>query len=443
MSAASCPGVTSTPAAQTSSEVPAPKLLPELFDQVIDHLHDDIPALTRCALVSREWTSTARYHRFNTLKVNLRYDDYTKLGEVLSASPEIRRLVRELWITTPWDDMETLTSPYLGPLTWLPVMEATEELVLKDHTLEDDEQLDYDFRPYLPALKRVHFYAGRLGVGVIDLMSGSFPDMDTLRLTQIGRLIRMPRSRRRSGPQVVVPPPRLHTLDFQNFCPTVLTFTSQWMARHPNANLLSTLHVQCPFVCTREAQPMFDLFGPLRLHSLHIGILTWMDGHKELHSGKSAIVTRRREAHEDITSSPDDRFVEALHTAPRVQHNDSDVRRGYAGVAARAIPRSEDPTESVITGPGKAHHRDARELWETLPGRYHTGTGLERHTRHAVGETLPDLADDSHQGGGRPACVDCFREREVSGAVWTGIDTLPVDPINVGLEFGPVMNMYQ
>ncbi|KAH9841785.1 uncharacterized protein C8Q71DRAFT_348355 [Rhodofomes roseus] len=284
MSAASCPGVTSTPAAQTSSEVPAPKLLPELFDQVIDHLHDDIPALTRCALVSREWTSTARYHRFNTLKVNLRYDDYTKLGEVLSASPEIRRLVRELWITTPWDDMETLTSPYLGPLTWLPVMEATEELVLKDHTLEDDEQLDYDFRPYLPALKRVHFYAGRLGVGVIDLMSGSFPDMDTLRLTQIGRLIRMPRSRRRSGPQVVVPPPRLHTLDFQNFCPTVLTFTSQWMARHPNANLLSTLHVQCPFVCTREAQPMFDLFGPLRLHSLHIGILTWMDGHKELHS---------------------------------------------------------------------------------------------------------------------------------------------------------------
>lgn len=41
---------------------------PELFDNIIDHLHDDKQALLQCATVCRGWLNSARYHLFYTME---------------------------------------------------------------------------------------------------------------------------------------------------------------------------------------------------------------------------------------------------------------------------------------------------------------------------------------------------------------------------------------
>ncbi|EKM54060.1 uncharacterized protein PHACADRAFT_60584, partial [Phanerochaete carnosa HHB-10118-sp] len=39
---------------------------PELFDSVIDHLHDDKAALHKCSLVCKDWVPSSTFHLFST-----------------------------------------------------------------------------------------------------------------------------------------------------------------------------------------------------------------------------------------------------------------------------------------------------------------------------------------------------------------------------------------
>lgn len=51
--------------ASISQYAPSPQVFPqELFDQVIDHLHDDKDALRQCSLVSRNWLPSSSFHLF-------------------------------------------------------------------------------------------------------------------------------------------------------------------------------------------------------------------------------------------------------------------------------------------------------------------------------------------------------------------------------------------
>ncbi|EIW78455.1 hypothetical protein CONPUDRAFT_167459 [Coniophora puteana RWD-64-598 SS2] len=43
---------------------------PEMTDYIIDHLHDDTPALGACALVCRSWLPAARFHLFSSVSVH-------------------------------------------------------------------------------------------------------------------------------------------------------------------------------------------------------------------------------------------------------------------------------------------------------------------------------------------------------------------------------------
>ncbi|KZT67228.1 hypothetical protein DAEQUDRAFT_399568 [Daedalea quercina L-15889] len=275
------PGATSTPLAvttQASDELSSsPKLPPELVENVIDHLHDNNAALAACALVSKEWTHTARFHRFTILKVRLRYDDYTKLGEALAASADLRNMVRTLWIVAPWED-DAPGSPNMGPLTWLPVLEKTEELILTGYMLESDypadDQLgyDYDLGPHLPALKRLIMNCWRMGVGPLDAMWKSFPQLDTFTLSRIGRIIPFTIPDRPWGAPVPAPHPRMRKLGVEWISWQQLRHTANWMLRHPNPELLQTIRLQCCFYVLGQAQPILDKFGPLQLQHLHLGI---------------------------------------------------------------------------------------------------------------------------------------------------------------------------
>jgi hypothetical protein len=54
-----------------SQSVVLPTLVPEITDEIIDHLHDDIPPLATCSLTCRDWLHSSRYHMFADLKLRL------------------------------------------------------------------------------------------------------------------------------------------------------------------------------------------------------------------------------------------------------------------------------------------------------------------------------------------------------------------------------------
>lgn len=79
----------------------------ELFDNVIDFLHDDPATLEACSLVCREWVSSSRYHLFRLITLSppshsLSEHSLTschRLYEVLVSSPRIASYIQELVIS--------------------------------------------------------------------------------------------------------------------------------------------------------------------------------------------------------------------------------------------------------------------------------------------------------------------------------------------------------
>lgn len=62
-------------------------LLPlEIWDQIIDHLHNDATALSACALVHRAWTASARSHLFHHVSIMYSEDDLSLISEVFPTS---------------------------------------------------------------------------------------------------------------------------------------------------------------------------------------------------------------------------------------------------------------------------------------------------------------------------------------------------------------------
>ncbi|KAF8151848.1 hypothetical protein K438DRAFT_1988143 [Mycena galopus ATCC 62051] len=96
----------------------------ELVDYCLDFLHDSPPDLTRCALVSRDWTKTSQMHLFSHLIIGspgYSYGDSAFLAaarhrcrslcQVLSTTPRLLRFVKSLQIqldTIPFDALAAL-----------------------------------------------------------------------------------------------------------------------------------------------------------------------------------------------------------------------------------------------------------------------------------------------------------------------------------------------
>lgn len=78
------------------------KFPPELFDNIIDFLHDDITTLRVCSLVSREWVASSRLHIFRNVNLHHRtrkgtsFTDCHRLYEVISTSPGLASFVKHV-----------------------------------------------------------------------------------------------------------------------------------------------------------------------------------------------------------------------------------------------------------------------------------------------------------------------------------------------------------
>jgi hypothetical protein len=74
----------------------------ELFDSIIDFLHDDLITLRACSLVSREWVASSQLHIFHTVHLHHRTrkdtssTDCHRLYDVVSTSPGLSSFVKHL-----------------------------------------------------------------------------------------------------------------------------------------------------------------------------------------------------------------------------------------------------------------------------------------------------------------------------------------------------------
>ncbi|KAJ7362511.1 hypothetical protein DFH08DRAFT_1024730, partial [Mycena albidolilacea] len=71
--------------------------IPELTDQIIDHLHADPTSLRNCALVARSWTPASQLHIF--FSVNIKDDATCRLlCDIITQSPHIGRYIHNIYI---------------------------------------------------------------------------------------------------------------------------------------------------------------------------------------------------------------------------------------------------------------------------------------------------------------------------------------------------------
>jgi hypothetical protein len=100
-----------------------PKLPPELIDYIIDYLHDNIWDLRSCALVSKTWLPSCRFHIFYRISI-CSYGSseicYHRLYEFIQQTPCLASYVRDLkFIDNPDAALERILLPLLRSFTQL------------------------------------------------------------------------------------------------------------------------------------------------------------------------------------------------------------------------------------------------------------------------------------------------------------------------------------
>lgn len=77
----------------------AMRIPPEIVDQIIDYVHDDVKSLTACSLISRDWVPSTRLHLFAKLSL-LSEDEVARFIERDNFAPNILYHCQELAIGT-------------------------------------------------------------------------------------------------------------------------------------------------------------------------------------------------------------------------------------------------------------------------------------------------------------------------------------------------------
>ncbi len=75
---------------------------PELCDQTIDYLWDDLDALRACSLTSKDWLPSSRFHLFRNVRLR-DAEDVTRFRALLTSSPSIAHCVRKLSLSADYD----------------------------------------------------------------------------------------------------------------------------------------------------------------------------------------------------------------------------------------------------------------------------------------------------------------------------------------------------
>jgi hypothetical protein len=159
----------------------------ELWDWIIDHLHDDERALSTCGLVCRSWISSSRFHLFRTIQLS-KFDIKTSLALCAPGStipPYVRALemfendAPTKW-HSPWVSNALQKMPRLGALERLSLHfvawgsltpEAKERLFALSHGLKTLSLINVEFETISQAL---HFISSAPLLECLSLENSTF-----------------------------------------------------------------------------------------------------------------------------------------------------------------------------------------------------------------------------------------------------------------------------
>ena len=104
-----------------------PIIPPELWDYIIDYLHDDMHTLGACCLVCRSWLLSSRFHLFATVQLYA-FDIDTYLVAICAPGSTIPPYVRNLEVYNGRNEWESTV--VINALPKLPQLSAVERLSL-------------------------------------------------------------------------------------------------------------------------------------------------------------------------------------------------------------------------------------------------------------------------------------------------------------------------
>jgi hypothetical protein len=184
---------------------------PEIFERILDFLHDDRAALFSASLVSREWVRTPRHHLFHRTAVTelygrdrmvLKDNVHAFLALVKSEHCTILSAIRciVLWVTTPKlseDVLEVLGQRSKGLSQMLYIHCANSKPPAITHGLPNIHEFTFDFVPSsvfdddawrlvasLPGLRSLTIHTDGYGTFALppDMSSAPFRNLRALRL---------------------------------------------------------------------------------------------------------------------------------------------------------------------------------------------------------------------------------------------------------------------
>lgn len=131
----------------------SPRLPTELFQIIIDHLHNDKRTLEQCTYVSQSWLAASRYHLISSIRISPK--TYSTLLGLLSSPHSTLATSVSALIFTMWD------------------------LVARPPSAEDNEPADFnDIIDYFSSVKALTF----LGIAFSDLDKLQTTNSDILKL---------------------------------------------------------------------------------------------------------------------------------------------------------------------------------------------------------------------------------------------------------------------
>lgn len=174
------------------------RLPPELFDQVIDYLHDDVDTLQTCTLICRLLLPSARFHLFHTVKITKK--NYAEIVSVFTdRAPELAIYVRSLTLETPGETFKDLQKLMdTGKLDRLKVLRAfvediaprtkeVQRLTLKDVPL--DNTVVKKFETMFPRLNTLSMYDCWFRCNAdLDRLVHDHPAVHTIRCGRVSSL---------------------------------------------------------------------------------------------------------------------------------------------------------------------------------------------------------------------------------------------------------------
>jgi hypothetical protein len=86
----------------------------ELVDMILDNIRDDIPSLESCSLVARAFVASTRKHIFKKTEVLSSSDACQRFYKLLSSSPHIALLVKDLCIVSVFPETPVNADSYGG-----------------------------------------------------------------------------------------------------------------------------------------------------------------------------------------------------------------------------------------------------------------------------------------------------------------------------------------